>query len=768
MCHTDLRSTFVRLLIVASLVLTAGHALAGDGLNQLAGEKSPLKKGEVIAFFGDSITQAGARPGGYCRLVDDAITAGQPDLGVKIVYAGISGHKVPNLQGRLDRDVLSKNPTVVFIYIGINDVWHSTRGRGTPKDLFEAGLRDLIKKITDKGATVVLATPSVIGEKTDGSNPLDPMLEEYAAISRKVAAETDTTLCDLRKAFIDHAKKNNPENKDRGILTGDTVHLNADGNKFVAEQAAAAIATALAARGSEGTTTDDGFVEIFDGKTLDGWDGNPAFWRVEDGCIVGETTADNRTKGNTFIIWRGGKPADFELKVVCKLTNHNSGIQVRSFENEEKYGKWVVGGYQGDLAENPTFFGIIYGEKFRGILAHRGDKVVIGENHKPKVVGKVGDKAELLKHIDIDGWNEFHITAKGNHIVQKINGHVMAELTDDDVEMRRADGLIALQLHAGPPMKVAFRSIKLKELKKSEAETKKPADKKKIVLIAGPKSHGYASHEHNAGCLLMGKLLEASGLGIETTVHVNGWPEDPKALDGADAIVMFCDGGGRHIVLPHLKEVDALAKKGLGITCLHYGVETTKGEQGDHLKEWTGGYFETHWSVNPHWTAHFKEIPEHPVTRGVKPFWMDDEWYYHMRFVDDMQGVTPILTATPPDSTRERRDGPHSNNPTVRSRKGMPEHVAWVRERPDGGRGFGFTGLHWHWSWADDDFRTVLLNGIAWTAGIEIPTEGVPSKRPTIEELKENQDYEPRAGFDFGRVEKLIKQWETLPAPPVE
>jgi len=98
----------------------------------------------------------------------------------------------------------------------------------------------------------------------------------------------------------------------------------------------------------------------------------------------------------------------------------------------------------------------------------------------------------------------------------------------------------------------------------------------------------------------------------------------------------------------------------------------------------------------------------------------------------------------------------------------MPEHVAWVRERPDGGRGFGFTGLHWHWSWADDDFRTVLLNGIAWTAGIEIPSEGVLSKRPTIEELKENQDYEPRANFDFGRIEKLIKQWETLSAPPAE
>ncbi|HYW79440.1 MAG TPA: ThuA domain-containing protein, partial [Thermoguttaceae bacterium] len=292
--------------------------------------------------------------------------------------------------------------------------------------------------------------------------------------------------------------------------------------------------------------------------------------------------------------------------------------------------------------------------------------------------------------------------------------------------------------------------------------------KKKIVLIAGRKSHGYGGHEHNAGCLLLSKWLEASGLGIEAAVYQSGWPEDPKALDGADAIVMFCDGGGGHVVMPHLEEVDALAKKGVGIACLHYGVEIPKGEPGDYLKDWIGGYFETDWSVNPHWTAEFKELPEHPVTSGVKPFWMSDEWYYHMRFVDDMEGVTPILTATPPDSTRERPDGAHSNNPTVRSRKGMPEHVAWVRVRPNGGRGFGFTGLHWHWSWADDDFRTIVLNGIAWTAGVEIPADGVPSTAPTLEELKANQDYPVPGNYDFEAVSKLIEQWKTLSAPPAE
>ncbi|NIP84607.1 MAG: dehydrogenase, partial [Planctomycetales bacterium] len=144
------------------------------------------------------------------------------------------------------------------------------------------------------------------------------------------------------------------------------------------------------------------------------------------------------------------------------------------------------------------------------------------------------------------------------------------------------------------------------------------------------------------------------------------------------------------------------------------------------MKQWIGGYFETFWSVNPHWKARFDQFPDHPVANGLKPFFMDDEWYYHMRFVDEMDGVTPILSAVPPDSTRQRPDGSHSGNPTVRARKGMPEHVAWVRVRPDGGRGFGFTGCHWHWSWACDSFRTAVLNGIAWTAGLKVPPGGVP------------------------------------------
>ena len=193
-----------------------------------------LKKNERIVFLGDSITQGGARPGGYVDLFKKKLAAEHAGLGATIIGAGISGNKVPDLQRRLERDVLSKDPTLVFIYIGINDVWHWNRNKGTKKEVFEAGLKDIIGKIQAKNARVILCTPTVIGEKTDGSNKFDPMLEEYSAISRKVVKDTGSQLLDLRKAFFEHLGKSNPDNKDRGILTRDTVHMNAAGNDFLA------------------------------------------------------------------------------------------------------------------------------------------------------------------------------------------------------------------------------------------------------------------------------------------------------------------------------------------------------------------------------------------------------------------------------------------------------------------------------------------------------------------------------------------------------
>ena len=199
-----------------------------------ASASAQLKDGETIVFLGDSITQQGAGEKGYVTLFRQAIEKSRPDSGIKVIGAGIGGNKVPNLEARLDKDVLSHKPNVVVIYIGINDVWHSTRGQGTDIGAFETGLRSLIKRCTDAGARVILSTPSVIDEKHDGSNPLDKMLDEYTAVSRKVAMETGTTLLDLRAAFIANLQEYNTANEPKGILTGDGVHLNDAGNRFVA------------------------------------------------------------------------------------------------------------------------------------------------------------------------------------------------------------------------------------------------------------------------------------------------------------------------------------------------------------------------------------------------------------------------------------------------------------------------------------------------------------------------------------------------------
>jgi hypothetical protein len=271
----------------------------------------------------------------------------------------------------------------------------------------------------------------------------------------------------------------------------------------------------------------------------------------------------------------------------------------------------------------------------------------------------------------------------------------------------------------------------------------KSDDKKTIVFVAGRPSHGYGAHEHNAGCRLLAAELERHAPHVNVRVFLDGWPSDESAFDGADAIVMYCDGGEGHMVNSHLDQVDALAKTGVGIACIHYAVEIPKGEAGDRLLDWIGGYFETDWSVNPHWTANFTELPVHPVTRGVQPFEVNDEWYYHMRFRDGMEGVTPILTAIPPESTLSRPDGPHSGNPYVRAEVGQPQHVAWVSERADGGRGFGFTGGHSHWNWGQDDFRRLVLNAALWIAHAEVPEQGVATGGVSRGDLEANQD-EPK------------------------
>jgi hypothetical protein len=269
------------------------------------------------------------------------------------------------------------------------------------------------------------------------------------------------------------------------------------------------------------------------------------------------------------------------------------------------------------------------------------------------------------------------------------------------------------------------------------------AAERKIVFIAGAPSHGPGEHEHRAGCLLLKSCLDQMG-GFASVVYTNGWPADPAAaFDGADAIVVYSDGGGGHPLLQgdRLATIGNLVKKGVGLVCIHYAVEPTKEKGEKEFLDWIGGCFEVDWSVNPHWEAEFKELPKHPITQGVHPFKLDDEWYFHMRFRDGMKGVTPILTAVAPESTMKRADGPHEGNPAVREavKRGEPQHVAWACERPDGGRGFGFTGAHYHRNWGNEDFRRLVLNAILWTAKADVPPEGAQC-RVTDEQLKANLD----------------------------
>jgi isoamyl acetate esterase len=194
------------------------------------------KKTRVI-FFGDSITQAGAGAGGYILRLDTLCKAEGKGDNYEFIGAGIGGNKVYDLYLRMENDVLAKEPDMVVIYVGVNDVWHkSTSGTGTDPDKFEKFYQAIIDKLKAKNSKVVLCTPAAIGEKTDFSNAQDGDMNEYSNIIRRIAKKNSLALVDLRRAFLEYNLKNNPENKDRGILTTDRVHLNAKGNQFVAEE----------------------------------------------------------------------------------------------------------------------------------------------------------------------------------------------------------------------------------------------------------------------------------------------------------------------------------------------------------------------------------------------------------------------------------------------------------------------------------------------------------------------------------------------------
>ena len=207
---------------------------------------------------------------------------------------------------------------------------------------------------------------------------------------------------------------------------------------------------------------ESGFDQIFDGHSLNGWDGDPGFWRVEGGALVGQTTTEHQPAQNTFLIWRGGSPADFELKLQYKLTGYNSGIQFRSVELPDI--KWAMKGYQADMDGEQRYTGQIYEERGRGFLALRGQFSYIHNGQKPGAVSSLGDDKDLKSIIKTDDWNDLHLIVRGNTIIQMLNGRVTSMLIDDDLSGRKLDGLIGIQVHLGPPMKIEVKNIRLKNL----------------------------------------------------------------------------------------------------------------------------------------------------------------------------------------------------------------------------------------------------------------------------------------------------------------
>jgi hypothetical protein len=216
-----------------------------------------------------------------------------------------------------------------------------------------------------------------------------------------------------------------------------------------------------------------GFTQIFDGKTLKGWDGDPKFWRAENGELIGQTTAENKLTENTFVIWRGGRPADFELKLEYRIDATNSGIQLRSVQlpagttdgnGGAVKGRWVMKGYQADIDVANRYTGQIYEERGRAFLAMRGQFSYVPPGGGPKVAGALQTTDDELKGIiKNNDWNQVHIIARGNMITEILNGHVTSVLIDDDTKGRLLKGLIGFQCHVGDPMKVEFRNIWLKQ-----------------------------------------------------------------------------------------------------------------------------------------------------------------------------------------------------------------------------------------------------------------------------------------------------------------
>lgn len=263
----------------------------------------------------------------------------------------------------------------------------------------------------------------------------------------------------------------------------------------------------------------------------------------------------------------------------------------------------------------------------------------------------------------------------------------------------------------------------------------------KIVLVAGKASHGPGHHEYFAGMVLLADMLRQQK-NVWPVLVRDGWPRDARVFEGARAIVFYADGGKHHPILAenHADLLQRHIDAGVGFAAIHYAVNFPAAAS-DRIVTWLGGHYHPDVSSSPAttWVADFKTLPRHPITRGLKPFVLEDEWYFNMRFVDGMKGVTPILSAVPPESARTSAD--------AKANPGRSEITAWAYERPGQakgkGRSFGITGGHYHVRWGDESLRRLVVNGILWTAGVAIPNKCAKvTLAPNA--LERNLDWKPR------------------------
>ena len=263
------------------------------------------------------------------------------------------------------------------------------------------------------------------------------------------------------------------------------------------------------------------------------------------------------------------------------------------------------------------------------------------------------------------------------------------------------------------------------------------AETTNILFLAGGRSHASGDHEFRAGSMLLAKALnEQSGLRVKATV-ISGWPKDESVFEGVDAVIIYSDGTS--VIRHGWEKADTLAKSGVGLMFMHYAVHPSPQDGEKYYRPWIGGAFETGYSVNPHWVADLKALPNHPVSRGVTGSVVAfDEFYYNMRFIDDPKKLLHLATATPTKENLKRI----INLWTQEGYEGIgkPQTLMWGIERDGGGRGIGYTGGHYHRNWAIDGVRQLVLNAIVWVAGMDVPEGGVKSLAVSEDQLNENLD----------------------------